>query len=379
MTRPDGTPVNAVFGFSNMLAKLLREHVGTHIAVIFDAGRMTFRNRLYEDYKAHRPPPPDDLIPQFNLVREATEAFGVPAIELDDWEADDLIAAYAKAANDAGGQVTIVSSDKDLMQLIRPGVEMLDPIKQKPIGPAEVMEKFGVTPDKMIDVQALIGDSTDNVPGVPGIGPKGAAQLINEFGDLDSVLAAAPAMKPSKRRDNLIEHADKARISRELVTLRTDTPMPLPVDQLHARAYDKATLARLAEDAGVPQHRHAARAGRRGGAAGCDHGGGGAAPRAGGTAARRSRPSRRMRRVGLRSLYDDHHRGRAARFPGGDRDLRLRRHRHRDRRAGSRCARRWSACRLRSRRDAPPICRCGMRDWRSRCRSPRRSPRSGRC
>jgi DNA polymerase I len=243
MTRPDGTPVNAVFGFSNMLAKLLREHVGTHIAVIFDAGRTTFRNRLYEDYKAHRPPPPDDLIPQFNLVREATEAFGVPSIELPDWEADDLIAAYAKAANDAGGQATLVSSDKDLMQLIRPGVEMLDPIKQKPIGPAEVMEKFGVTPDKMIDVQALIGDSTDNVPGIPGIGPKGAAQLINEFGDLDSVLAAAPAMKPSKRRDALIEHADKARISRDLVTLRTDTPMPQPVDQLQARPYDKATLA----------------------------------------------------------------------------------------------------------------------------------------
>jgi len=243
MTRPDGTPVNAVFGFSNMLAKLLREHVGTHIAVIFDAGRTTFRNRLYEDYKAHRPPPPDDLIPQFNLVREATEAFGVPSIELPDWEADDLIAAYAKAANDSGGQVTLVSSDKDLMQLIRPGVEMLDPIKQKPIGPAEVMEKFGVTPDKMIDVQALIGDSTDNVPGIPGIGPKGAAQLISEFGDLDSVLAAAPAMKPSKRRDALIEHADKARISRDLVTLRTDTPMPQPVDRLQARPYDKATLA----------------------------------------------------------------------------------------------------------------------------------------
>ena len=242
MTRPDGTPVNAVFGFSNMLAKLLREHVGTHIAVIFDAGAHTFRNRLYDAYKAQRPPPPDDLIPQFKLVRDATAAFGVPAIELDDWEADDLIAAYAKAVTDAGGQATLVSSDKDLMQLIRPGVEMLDPIKQKPIGPAEVMEKFGVTPDKMIEVQALIGDSVDNVPGVPGIGPKGAAQLINEFGDLESVLAAAPAMKPSKRRDNLIEYADKARISRELVTLRTDTPMPTPIDQLHARPFDKATL-----------------------------------------------------------------------------------------------------------------------------------------
>jgi DNA polymerase-1 len=243
MTRPDGTPVNAVFGFSNMLAKLLREHVGTHIAVIFDAGRTTFRNRLYEDYKAHRPPPPDDLLPQFDLVRQATAAFGVPAVELPDWEADDLIAAYAKAVTDAGGQVTIVSSDKDLMQLIRPGVEMLDPIKQKPIGPAEVMEKFGVTPDKMIDVQALIGDTTDNVPGVPGIGPKGAAQLINEFGDLESVLAAAPAMKPSKRRDCLIEHAEKARMSRVLVTLRTDTPMPLPVDQLQAGPYDRPALA----------------------------------------------------------------------------------------------------------------------------------------
>ena len=241
------------------------------------------------------------------------------------------------------------------MQLIRPGVEMLDPIKQKPIGPAEVMEKFGVTPDKMIDVQALIGDSTDNVPGVPGIGPKGAAQLINEFGDLESVLAAAPAMKPSKRRDNLIEHADKARISRELVTLRTDTPMPLPVDQLHARAYDKATLARLAEDAGVPQHRHAAGAGRRGGrrrlpttveAA--------PRPRAGGTAAAPSRPSRRTsRRASVRMRRSpprprcaiSWRRSRpAASSPSTPRPT-----------GWMRCARRWSDFRLRSRRDAPPI------------------------
>jgi len=242
MNRPDGVPVNAVFGFTNMLAKLLREHVGTHLAVIFDAGRVTFRNRMFEDYKAHRPPPPDDLIPQFALVREATEAFGVPGIELADWEADDLIAAYAQAASDAGGQVTIVSSDKDLMQLIRPGVELLDPIKQKPIGPVEVMEKFGVTPDKMIEVQALIGDSTDNVPGVPGIGPKTAAQLVNEFGDLESVLAAAEMMKPSKRRDMLIEHAAAARLSRELVTLRADAPLPLPIDQLAPRDLDQPRL-----------------------------------------------------------------------------------------------------------------------------------------
>ena len=204
MTRPDGTPVNAVFGFSNMLAKLLREHVGTHIAVIFDAGSKTFRNRLYNSYKAQRPPPPDDLIPQFKLVREATEAFGVPSIELADWEADDLIAAYAKAVNDAGGQATLVSSDKDLMQLIRPGVEMLDPIKQKPIGPAEVMEKFGVTPDKMIEVQALIGDSVDNVPGVPGIGPKGAAaahQRIRQPGERAGSRAGDEAVETPRQPD----------------------------------------------------------------------------------------------------------------------------------------------------------------------------------
>ncbi len=243
MTRPDGVPVNAVFGFTNMLAKLLREHVGTHFAVIFDAGRTTFRNRLYDAYKAHRPPPPDELIPQFALVREATDAFCVPAIELADWEADDLIAAYAREATQAGGQVTIVSSDKDLMQLIRPGVEMLDPIRQKPIGPAEVMEKFGVPPEKMIDVQALIGDSTDNVPGIPGIGPKRAAELVNEHGDLEAVLAAAPAMKPGKRRDSLIEHAGSARMSRELVTLRADAPMPVPLDQLCACPIDQPKLA----------------------------------------------------------------------------------------------------------------------------------------
>jgi len=273
MTRPDGTPVNAVFGFTNMLAKLLKEHVGTHIAVIFDAGRQTFRNRLYEAYKAHRPPAPEELIPQFALVREATEAFGVPAIELADWEADDLIAAYTLAATNTGGQVTIVSSDKDLMQLIRPGVDMMDPIKQKSIGPAEVMEKFGVTPDKMAEVQALIGDASDNVPGVPGIGPKGAAQLINEFGNLEGVLAAAPGMKPSKRRDMLIEHAGRARISRELVQLREDTPLPLPVEALGQRDADRSklvawlaqqgfrsTIARLGLDGVAPPRPEAFRA-----------------------------------------------------------------------------------------------------------------------
>ena len=243
MTRPDGTPVNAVFGFTNMLARLLKDHVGTHIAVIFDAGRLTFRNRLYDLYKAQRPEPPEELRPQFALVRDATAAFGVPAIELADWEADDLIASYARAACERGARTTIVSSDKDLMQLIRPGVDMLDPIKQKPIGPPEVMEKFGVAPEKLVEVQALMGDSVDNVPGVPGIGPKNAAQLINEFGDLEAVLAAAPAMKPSRRRDMLIAHAEAARISRKLVELRDDVPLPLAFSELATREPEQGRLA----------------------------------------------------------------------------------------------------------------------------------------
>ena len=243
MTRPDGTPANAVFGFSNMLSRLLKDHVGTHFAVIFDAGRHTFRNDLYDKYKAQRPEPPEDLRPQFALVRDATRAFGVPSIELEGWEADDLIASYADAVVAIGGRATIVSSDKDLMQLLRPGIDMLDPMKQKPITLADVMDKFGVPPEKLIDAQALIGDSVDNVPGVPGIGPKGAAQLINEFGDLEAILAAAPSMKPSKRRDLLIEHAELARISRLLVTLSHDVPLPQPLEALVAREPDPDILA----------------------------------------------------------------------------------------------------------------------------------------
>ena len=243
MTRPDGTPVNAVFGFTNMLARLLKDHVGTHLAVIFDAGRATFRNRIYDAYKAQRPEPPWELVPQFALVRDATQAFNVPAIELADWEADDLIAAYTRAAVEAGGRVTIVSSDKDLMQLIRPGVVMQDPIKQKSIGPDEVRERYGCGPEKMTDLLALMGDSVDNVPGVPGIGPKTACQLLSEFGDLEGVLAAAPAMKASKRRELLITHADQARLSRQLVILRDDAPMPEPLETLGVRELDRAALA----------------------------------------------------------------------------------------------------------------------------------------
>jgi DNA polymerase-1 len=242
MTRADGVHVNAVYGFCNMISRLMKDHTGTHIAVIFDAGRFTFRNRMYDAYKAHRPEPAPELVPQFALIREATRAFGLPSIELEDWEADDLIAAYTKAAREAGGEVVIVSSDKDLMQLIAPGVTMLDPMKNTVIGPAEVEAKFGVAPEKVIEVQALIGDSVDNVPGVPGIGPKGAAQLIAEFGTVEAVLAAAEGMKPSKRRDMLIAHADDARISRQLVILRDDAPMPVPVEDFVVTPWDEAVL-----------------------------------------------------------------------------------------------------------------------------------------
>ncbi|MCG4252326.1 DNA polymerase I [Acetobacter senegalensis] len=250
MTSPHGVPVNAVYGFTNMLARLLREHVGTHLAVVFDAGRHTFRSDIYPQYKAHRPEPPEDLRPQFGLIRDATQAFNVPGIELQGWEADDLIASYATAVRKMGGTCTIISSDKDLMQLIGPGVCMLDPIKQTPIGLPEVEKKFGVLPEKVVDVQALMGDSTDNVPGVPGIGPKTASALINEFGTLEAVLAAAPEMKKSKRRDMLIEHADAARLSRRLVELACDVPLPMPVEELGVRELNKPVLADWLEDMG---------------------------------------------------------------------------------------------------------------------------------
>jgi DNA polymerase-1 len=256
MNRPDGTPVNAVYGFCNMITRLMKEHTGTHLAVIFDAGSQTFRNRMYDQYKANRSEPPDELVPQFALIREATRAFGLPCIELEDWEADDLIAAYAKAAKAAGGEAIIVSSDKDLMQLLGPSVSMLDPMKNTPIGLAEVAAKFGVTPDKVIEVQALIGDSVDNVPGVPGIGPKGAAQLINEFGTLEAVLEAAPGMKPSKRRDMLIEHAEKARISKQLVILRDDCPLPEPIDDLVLRHWDDAILGAFLDQQNFKSLKH---------------------------------------------------------------------------------------------------------------------------
>jgi len=250
--KSDGVPIGAVSGFCNMIWKLLVDmktsaEAPTHLAVIFDHSGKTFRNKLYDQYKAHRPPPPEDLVPQFPLVREATLAFGVPAIQLEGYEADDLIAAYATKVRDMGGEVVIVSSDKDLMQLVGPRVFMFDAMKNLWVGIEQVADKFGVTPDKVVDVQALCGDSVDNVPGAPGIGIKTASALINEYGDLDTLLARAGEVKQDKRRQTLIDFADQIRLSRQLVQLDCDTPLPEPLDALVAHDPDPAALAAFLE------------------------------------------------------------------------------------------------------------------------------------
>ena len=245
--KSDGLPVGAVQGYCNMLWKLIRDMKGddgpTHLVAVFDHSEKTFRNEMYDQYKANRSAPPEDLIPQFPLVREATAAFGVHCIELPGYEADDLIATYACKARDAGGEAVIVSSDKDLMQLIGPSVVMWDPMKERRLAEEAVLEKFGVTPDKVVEVQALIGDSVDNVPGAPGIGPKTAAQLIGEYGDLDTLLARAHEIKQPKRRETLIEFADQIRLSRELCRLDCEAPAPEPIDDFAIRDPDPEALA----------------------------------------------------------------------------------------------------------------------------------------
>ncbi|MBC2771272.1 DNA polymerase I [Rhizobium sp. AQ_MP] len=237
--KSDGLPVNAVSGFCNMLWKLLRDarntDVGvtpTHLAVIFDYSSTTFRKEIYPLYKANRSAPPEDLIPQFGLIRHATRAFNLPCIETEGFEADDIIATYARQAEAIGADVTIVSSDKDLMQLVTPNVHMYDAMKDKQIGIPDVIEKWGVPPEKMIDLQAMTGDSTDNVPGIPGIGPKTAAQLLEEFGDLETLLARAGEIKQVKRRENIVANAELARVSRQLVELRTDVPLDMKLEDL---------------------------------------------------------------------------------------------------------------------------------------------------
>jgi DNA polymerase I len=242
MNNPVGVPVGAVYGFTNMLLKMLKDYHAPYMAVIFDAARVNFRNEIYAAYKANRNETPEDLIPQFPLIRDATKAFDIPAIELEGYEADDLIAAYTKLALAKGKKVVIVSSDKDLMQLIRPGVRMLDPMKGEFMSDEAVMEKFGVTPDKIVDVQALAGDSTDNVPGVPGIGIKTAAQLINEFGDLESLLSRAGEIKQQKRRETILANIENARISKKLVMLDDNAPVPMPLEQLKTHDPDKPAL-----------------------------------------------------------------------------------------------------------------------------------------
>ena len=242
--KSDGLPVGCVSGFCNMLYKLTEDLKGddepTHMAVIFDHAGKTFRDHIYPEYKQHRPPPPEELVPQFPLTRAATKAFNMPAIEMEGFEADDIIATYACMAKEAGGKVTIVSMDKDLMQLVEPdgSIRLLDTIPRagqpsmRWVGMEEVFQKFGVTPDKVVDVQALCGDSVDNVPGVPGIGYKTAAELINTYGDLETLLARAGEIKQNKRRENLIEHAESARISRRLVELNQKVPVELDLAAL---------------------------------------------------------------------------------------------------------------------------------------------------
>ena len=244
--KSDGMPVGAVSGFCNMLYKLLTdmgdEHDPTHFAVIFDHSSHTFRNDLYDQYKANRDEPPEDLRPQFSLVRDATRAFNSACIEMEGFEADDIIATYARQIEEEGGECVIISSDKDLMQLVSDRVSMFDTMKNKWVRRDEVIEKFGLGPEKVIDIQALAGDSVDNVPGVPGVGVKTAAQLLEEYGDLETLLDRAPEIKQKKRRENLIEFADDARLSKELVTLKTDLALETPITDLDMKPIDPDKL-----------------------------------------------------------------------------------------------------------------------------------------
>ncbi len=255
LTNKHGEPVGAVYGYTTMLWKLVdtlnKADGPTHMAVVLDKSEHTFRNELYDQYKAHRPPAPEDLVPQFPMIRDATRAFSLPCIEEAGWEADDLIASYTKAALAQGWSVTIVSSDKDLMQLMTdPSVDMLDTMNNRRLGPADTEEKFGVGPEKLGEVLALMGDSVDNVPGVKGIGPKTAAKLIQEFGTVEAVLEAAPSMKPSKMRDNLIEHAEMARLSHKLVQLASDVPLPEPLEDFALQGIPDAPLRAFLEHHG---------------------------------------------------------------------------------------------------------------------------------
>ena len=250
--KSDGLPIGAVSGFCNMLQRYVEGNQGanapTHVAVIFDKGSHTFRNDLYDQYKANRDEMPEDLRPQMPLTREATRAFNIACEEIDGYEADDIIATLAVQAREAGGSVTIISSDKDLMQLVGDGVDMFDAMKNRTIDRVGVFEKFGVFPERVVDVQALAGDSVDNVPGAPGIGVKTAALLINEFGDLETLLERAEEIKQPKRRETLINHADQIRLSKQLGTLDANTPLGFTLDDLEVRDPDPEVLLGLLKE-----------------------------------------------------------------------------------------------------------------------------------
>ena len=247
--KSDGMPTGAVNGFCNMLFKLLEDSKSeenkekpTHFAVIFDSARKNFRNEIYSDYKANRDDAPEDLVPQFELIRKSVEAFNLPSIELINYEADDLIATYSEQILKAGGKVTIVSSDKDLMQLYKKKIRIYDPMKNKFISNEDIENKFGVTPEKVIDARALAGDSSDNVPGVPGIGVKTAAELINKYENLENLLKHANDIKQNKRRETLIENKDKAILSKKLVTLKKDVPIKNKITEFRLKEIDKEKL-----------------------------------------------------------------------------------------------------------------------------------------
>ena len=247
--KSDGMPTGAVNGFCNMLFKLLEDSKSnenkdkpTHFAVIFDSARKNFRNEIFSDYKANRTDAPDDLIPQFEYIRKSVEAFNLPSIEMINYEADDLIATYVEHILEIGAKVTIVSSDKDLMQLYKKSVRIYDPMKNKFINKDDIDKKFGVAPEKIIDVQALAGDSSDNVPGVPGIGVKTAAELINKYDNLENLLSKAKEIKQNKRRETIIENKEKAIISKKLVTLKKDVPVKNKIEEFKLKNIDKNKL-----------------------------------------------------------------------------------------------------------------------------------------
>ena len=253
--KSDGLPTGAVAGFCNMLFKLLEDAKSlenksrpTHFAVIFDSARKNFRNEIYSDYKANRSDAPDDLIPQFDYIRKSVEAFNLPSIELTNYEADDLIATYSEQIIKKGENVTVVSSDKDLMQLYKKNLRIYDPMKNKFISEEDIQKKFGVSADKVVDVQSLAGDSSDNVPGVPGIGIKTAAELINKYGSLEKLLLNTKKIKQNKRRETLIENREKAIISKKLVTLKKDVPLEVPFSEFKLKQIDKKKLYNFLRD-----------------------------------------------------------------------------------------------------------------------------------